>query len=93
VASARAGDLLRSSLLQVDGVSDVRGLGMLVAVELSDGNAKGVYSRLLELGLVCNAVTDTALRLAPPLNITDAHLAEGVALIARAIAEVRAATP
>jgi acetylornithine/N-succinyldiaminopimelate aminotransferase len=93
VASARAGELLRSSLLNVDGVADVRGLGMLVAVELSGGNAKGVYSRLLELGLVCNAVTDTALRLAPPLNITDAHLAEGVALIAKAIADVQGTTP
>lgn len=82
----RAGQLLSAQLRAVPGVADVRGLGMLIAVELAGGNAKAVYTRLLELGLVCNAVTETALRLAPPLNISDAHIAEGVALIAQAIA-------
>ena len=87
-AAARAGERLQHALRQVPGVVDVRGLGMLIAVELSGGNAKGVYLRLMELGLVCNAVTDTALRLAPPLNISDAHIDEGVALIRAAIADV-----
>lgn len=90
LAAARAGSMLIEALKDVPGVADVRGLGMLIAVELSEGNAKGVYGRLLETGLVCNAVTDTALRLAPPLNISDAHLYEGVALIAAAIAAVNA---
>ncbi len=88
VASARAGERLQGALRKVAGVGDVRGLGMLIAVELAGGNAKGVYQRLMELGLVCNAVTETALRLAPPLNISDDHIDEGVALIARAIADV-----
>ena len=90
-ASAAASLKLTAGLRMTPGVADVRGLGMLIAVELSGGRAKEVYMRLLDLGLVCNAVTDTALRLAPPLNITDAHIAEGIALIGRAIAEVAAA--
>jgi acetylornithine/N-succinyldiaminopimelate aminotransferase len=90
VVATRAGARLREALMLVDGVSDVRGFGMLLGVELAGGNAKGVYLRALELGLVCNAVTDTALRLAPPLNISDAHIAEGVVLIAQAIADVNA---
>jgi acetylornithine/N-succinyldiaminopimelate aminotransferase len=85
--SARASEILVGALRSVPGVADVRGLGMLLAVELAAGNAKAVYNKLLELGLVCNAVTDTALRLAPPLNISDAHIHEGVTLIAKAIAE------
>lgn len=88
VVAARAGERLQAALRSVAGVADVRGLGMLIAVELVAGNAKGVYSRLMELGLVCNAVTETALRLAPQLNISDAHIAEGVALIAQAISDV-----
>lgn len=87
-ASARAGQRLAAELQATPGVAGIRGLGMLLAVELSAGMAKQVYARLLELGLVCNAVTDTALRLAPPLNISDAHLDEGVALISRAISDV-----
>ena len=90
--AASASAKLVAQLRAVPGVAEVRGLGMLLAVELTKGNAKGVYSRLLELGLVCNAVTETALRLAPPLNISDAHITEGVALIARAIADTEGAS-
>ena len=86
--SADSSALLTQLLETTPGVAEVRGLGMLLAVELVGGNAKGVYTRLLELGVVTNAVTDTALRLAPPLNISEAHIREGVALIARALAEV-----
>ncbi len=90
--AAETGRALIKDLLAIDGVADVRGLGMLLAVELTNGQAKSVYQRLLEIGLVCNAVTDTALRLAPPLNLSDSHRAEGVALIARAIREVNVAS-
>lgn len=84
----RASKRLVAGLQAVNGVRGVRGLGMLLAVELTNGNAKDVYSRLLELGLVCNAVTDTALRLAPPLNVSNEHIDEAVALIAKAVSEV-----
>ena len=83
--------LLTQLLNEVPGVAEVRGLGLLIAVELTAGNAKGVYTRLLELGLVTNAVTDTALRLAPPLNISEAHIREGVGLIKQALQDVNAA--
>ncbi len=83
--------LLTHLLSEVPGVAEVRGLGLLIAVELTVGNAKGVYTRLLELGLVTNAVTDTALRLAPPLNISEAHIREGVGLIKQALQDVNAA--
>ena len=82
--------LLTELLNTVPGVAEVRGLGLLIAVELADGNAKGVYTRLLELGLVTNAVTETALRLAPPLNVSEAHIREAVGLISQALSEVNA---
>ena len=80
--------MLTHLLNEIPGVADVRGLGLLMAVELVAGNAKGVYTRLLELGLVTNAVTDTALRLAPPLNVSEAHIREGAALIRQALEDV-----
>ena len=52
-------------------VAAVRGLGLLLAVELDGHDAKAVAARLLELGVIVNAVTPTALRLAPSLLITD----------------------
>ena len=85
--AARAGDRLRAGLLAVTGVQDVRGTGLLIAAELAAGNAKDVYARGMELGIVTNAVTNTSLRIAPPLNVSDAHIDEGVAMLARAISE------
>ena len=90
--AARAGARLTESLEKVDGVAFVRGLGMLLAVELEGVSSKPVQARLMELGCVTNAVTDTALRLAPPLNLSDAEIDEGVSLIAQAIADVRSAS-
>ena len=61
----RAGELLTKRLLDVEGVAGVRGLGLLLAAELDAPNAKAVAGAALDAGLVVNAVTDNALRLAP----------------------------
>jgi acetylornithine/N-succinyldiaminopimelate aminotransferase len=87
--AASAGARLRAALEATPGVASVRGLGLLLAAELEDGNAKTVQARLLEKGLVVNAVTETALRLAPPLLVTDAEIDEGVALVASLLGEGR----
>ena len=82
----RAGQRLASALGATPGVANVRGLGLLLAVELEPPlDAKVVANDLLAAGLVVNAVTATALRLAPPLNVSDDHIDEAVAIIARAL--------
>ncbi len=87
--AARAGARLTGALRTLPGVADVRGAGLLLAVELVPGlDAKALETRCRELGLVVNAVTPTALRLAPSLLITDAEIDEGVAILAAALAEV-----
>jgi acetylornithine/succinyldiaminopimelate/putrescine aminotransferase len=81
------GDRLRSALERLDGVASVRGQGLLVAAELAEGiESKDVYTRLLADGLVTNAVTPTALRLAPPITVSDEEIDEAVAKIAKALA-------
>src|SRR5688572_18428118 len=82
----RAGERLREGLAGVDGIDAVRGLGLLLAVELDGHDAKEVATRLLELGAVVNAVTPTALRLAPSLLISDDEVDLAVDLIAKALA-------
>lgn len=85
-AAARAGERLRALLAEVPGVREVRGLGLLLAVELDGHDAKAVSSALLERGLVVNAVTATALRLAPPVNVSDAELVEAVGMLREVLA-------
>lgn len=81
--AARAGRRLSESLHKVDGVADVRGAGLLIAAELEHGlDAKAVAQRCLDSGLVLNAVTGTALRLAPSLLVTDDEIDEAVAIVA-----------
>jgi predicted acetylornithine/succinylornithine family transaminase len=84
--AARAGARLSGALARLDGVASVRGSGLLLAVELDGLDAKVVNQRLLEEGAIANAVTPTALRLAPSLLISDDEIDLAVDLLAKAIA-------
>ena len=82
------GEELAGKLKTVPGVASVRGVGLLLAAELAEGiDAKAVYASALEFGLVTNAVTPTALRLAPPITVSSAEIDEAVAILALAIQE------
>lgn len=83
--AARNAERLSTKLRALPGVSDVRGLGLLIAVELDGFDAKAVAAALLDAGLVVNAVTGTALRLAPPVNVSDAEIDEAVGMIEAAL--------
>jgi acetylornithine/N-succinyldiaminopimelate aminotransferase len=83
--AARAGRQLTEALRAVPGVADVRGPGLLLGVELDGHDARQVNAALLRDGLVANAVTPTALRLAPSLLVTDDEMDLAVATIARAL--------
>ncbi len=85
--AAQRGAELAAALGRLDGVRAVRGTGLLLAVELAEGiDAKAVYAGLLGRGLVTNAVTATAIRLAPPFTVTDEEIAEAVSMIAEELA-------
>jgi predicted acetylornithine/succinylornithine family transaminase len=83
--AAAAGARLVDELGALDGVASVRGLGLLLGVELEGHESKVVADRLLELGAIVNAVTPTALRLAPSLLISDGELDLAVDLIGKAL--------
>ena len=57
-------------------ISEVRGAGLLIGVGLSEPVAHRISTAALERGLIVNAANDTAMRLAPPLIIGDAEVAE-----------------
>ncbi len=80
--SARAGERLTAQLAALPGVATVRGVGLLLAAELEPGLDAAVVARAcLDAGLVVNAVTPTALRLAPSLLVTDDELDEAVGIL------------
>jgi predicted acetylornithine/succinylornithine family transaminase len=81
------GEYLTTQLRTMPKVHDVRGRGLLLGVELGSGaDAKAVQVELLARGLVTNAVTATALRLAPPITVTVDEIDEALSLLREVLA-------
>ena len=84
----RAGAEFRHLLETVDGVVEVRGLGLLLAAQLAEGlDAKAVAADLLQKGLIVNAVSPTSLRFAPPLIVSGTEIAQAVDLLSAVLAD------
>jgi ornithine--oxo-acid transaminase len=73
--AARVGERLLTNLkLAVgDRVAEVRGRGLMIAVELHPdaGGARPICERLRQMGLLCKETHDHIIRIAPPLVIGD----------------------
>ena len=88
--AAELGERLKTRLARVDGVTAVRGSGLLLGVVLTDGvDARAVFSEALIGGLVVNAPVPGVIRLMPPFVVTAEDCDEAVGLLADAIARVR----
>ena len=81
--SAEMGEMLHSALMGL-GAKEVRGLGLMQAVEFAEPRAKAFQQACLESGLIVNAVDDNSIRLVPPLIITAAEIDEAQATMHQA---------
>ncbi len=74
-------------LRKLDGISEVRGRGLMLGAAVSDGlDAAVVASRALESGLVINVPAPGTLRFLPPLVIGDTEVDEALDVLARCLA-------
>ena len=81
------GEYLTTQLRTMPKVHDVRGRGLLLGIEFgAAADAKAVQVELLARGLVTNAVTATALRLAPPITVTVDEIDEALSLLREVLA-------
>ncbi|HYY79840.1 MAG TPA: acetylornithine transaminase [Actinomycetes bacterium] len=89
---ARLADGLQELRGRVGGRAEVRGAGLWLALDLGAGGVPAKRAALAALGrgLVVNPVTETALRLAPPLVVTEEEVDEGLRRLAGALEEVGA---
>ncbi|MEW5762958.1 MAG: acetylornithine transaminase [Bacillota bacterium] len=82
--AARTGAYLMERLRELAGqyrfVREVRGLGLMVGIELSRPGAP-IVARCRERGLLINCVNGYVLRLVPPLVITTREVDEAVAIL------------
>ena len=92
--AADSGEALMNDLRALqdrrDVISEVRGQGLLVAVEFSADIGPALVTACRERGLLCNVVKPNVLRLVPPLTVSGEELAEAVAIIDAALDSVSA---
>ena len=66
-------------------VSELRGDGLLIGVGLTAPVAADVVEQAARRGLIVNAPNETSIRIAPPLIVGDAELAEFTPIFAQAL--------
>ena len=82
------GEALRQELLELEGVREVRGRGLMIGVGLEEGlDAAAIGADLLERGLVVNVPCPGTLRLLPPLVVDSAQIDRAVGLIGESLRE------
>jgi predicted acetylornithine/succinylornithine family transaminase len=79
----RAGARLRAGLAALPGVVSVRGAGLLLAAQLASPRAKEITAAALEAGLLVNPVRPDAIRVAPPLLVSDAEIDAAVGILGK----------
>ncbi len=67
--AAEMGEMLHSAIHSLGG-KDVRGLGLMQAIEFEEPRAKAFQGACLDARLIVNAVDDNTIRFVPPLIIT-----------------------
>lgn len=63
------GKYIEEKVLKMDGVKAVRRMGLMIGIELKDGDAHDIAAKCVENGLII-ITAKSLLRMLPPLNIT-----------------------
>lgn len=73
------GAYLREKISAMPGVTEVRGMGLMLGVGLKDGlNAGELVQKMLEQGLLCLTAGHNTIRLLPPLVISQEEMDAGL---------------
>ncbi|CAB4886984.1 unannotated protein [freshwater metagenome] len=84
-----AGVELMAELALIDGVKSVRGAGFLIGIEFSEPIAKIVAAQCQKSGVLVNGNSETVIRIAPPLIVTDREIARFIKIFAESVDKVR----
>lgn len=83
----KQGVYLMQELAVIPGVSEVRGAGLLLGIELENLKAADIANALQNEGVLVNAANTTTIRLAPALIVTDAQLKKFVSIFKKVMSD------
>jgi acetylornithine/N-succinyldiaminopimelate aminotransferase len=83
---------LQSLLDRCSNVASVRGKGLMWAIEFTGDIGERVTNAALKAGVIVNNVRPNAVRIVPPLTVTDEELEQGLATLEHVIEEDARAT-
>jgi acetylornithine/N-succinyldiaminopimelate aminotransferase len=90
--AVRTGQALKEELTNLKetrpGITEVRGMGLMVAFDTAQPVAAEIVKKGLDQGIVVNATGPNTVRLVPPLIITPGEVEKAVGLIAGALTAV-----
>jgi len=84
----RHGEMIKKAISGIEGVSEVRGKGLLLGIVTSKPIAVILRDALQDRGVLVNAATERVIRIAPALIVTDKQINEFVKAFEAAIKEV-----
>ena len=79
-------EFLKNELLNIEGVSEVRGRGLLLGIGLEKPWAKEIANYLLAKGVLVNSPNENTIRIAPPLIITKKEASKFVKVFSEVMA-------
>ncbi len=74
-------------------IKEVRGMGLLIGLEMKDNRSAPVVRECLDNGLFLNAVRPNTLRFMPPLTVSTAEIDQAVRVLDAALSKVPAPAP
>ena len=93
---AKKGELVERRLHSLQdrfpNVASIRGAGLMWAVQFTTDIGERITNAALSNGLILNNVRPNAVRIVPPLTVTEEELEQGLAILEHVIAEDAAAT-
>jgi acetylornithine aminotransferase len=70
--AARVGEVIRNGVPRAEGITEVRGMGMMIGIETAQPCGE-LVKQALEAGLVINVTADNVIRMLPPLVMNEAE--------------------
>lgn len=80
------GEYIRNKLTKMNGVKEVRGMGMMIGIVTEKDNAKKIANDCVENGLLI-LLAKNLLRMLPPLNITYEEIDKGIEILEKVFAK------